>query len=368
VLEPTRPIKELLREPVDPARTQVVWRRLRDRRPSRAAPAFALALAGSAAALCLWLVSREHGESPVAADLTQAATALSLRGGGAIPARIVMTDAAGELTLSDGSTIALGAGSELRTLSSTPTELATELARGSASFEVTPGGPRQWSVRAGGVEVRVIGTRFVVERLEREVSVRVERGVVRVTGMTVPDGARELRAGESLRVLDEPAPAPSSAEVAQGSEPSKPAGQAPPTTQLQANAPLAAPSVAEPGVEALLAAADRARASGHAAEAARSLEHVLARHSDDARAPLAALTLGRLYVKLERPNEAVAALERATELGLPAALAEEGAAFLVRAHALAGDVEAARAAAERYQAAFPDGRWSTSVREWIGSR
>jgi transmembrane sensor len=362
MLDRARPIKELLRDPVDPARTQAVWQRLRDRRPSRALPVMALALAASAAVGMLWLASRapddSESRSPVASQqpARATATALSLRDGGAIPARVTTTDAPRTLRLSDASTIELGVASELSALVSTPTAFATELLRGRVTVEVTPGGPRRWSVRAGSVEVHVIGTRFSVERVEQEVVVRVEHGVVGVTGETVPEGAQQLRAGQSLRVRAESeAPAPVTTTPSTAAASAEPAVPAPP----RAVAPVAAPSA-----DQLLAAADRARASGKLEQAASSLAQVLELHASDPRAPLAGLTLGRLYVQINRASDAVSALERATQLGLPKALSEEGTAFLVLAYARAGRVDEARAAAARYRAAFPYGRWSASVREW----
>ena len=395
MLEPTRPmrpIKVLLRDPVDPVRTQAVWRRLRERRESHARPIAAWALATSLAALALWSVAqREHSDARAGSEPEPPVIALSLSDGAAIPAEVITTDTPRALQLSDASSIQLAERSELRTLSSSATAFATELTRGSASFEVTPGGPRRWSVRVGSVEVRVIGTGFRVERVDAEVVVSVAHGVVSVSGATVAGGEQRLRAGQMLRVLAElpkpPAPAPAappaSAMTTADDAPSLAPVRAPlASVEAPSTVPAAQPAVVQPAaltqpppaatptptVDELLAAADRDRAFGQAARAARELEQVLERYPEDPRAPLAALTLGRLYVQLARPAEGVLAIEQARQLGLPEALAEQAAAYLVLAHARAGHREDAHAAAARYHAAFPAGRWSDSVRQWLGTR
>jgi hypothetical protein len=79
------------------------------------------------------------------------------------------------------------------------------------------------------------------------------------------------------------------------------------------------------------------------------------------------LTLGRIYIQLEAPAQAVRALQRAEQLRLPPALEEEAAAWLVLAYTNLGRSAEAREAAARYRAKFPDGQRRTSVDAWTGA-
>ena len=116
----------------------------------------------------------------------------------------------------------------------------------------------------------------------------------------------------------------------------------------------------------LLEDADAARLSGDPRLTARLLQRVLANHAGDPRASLAALTLGRLQLdQLSAPRAAATSFVRATQLGLPDALAEEGAARVVEAYAKAGERDLARAAAQRYRQRFPDGPRSAQVAAWV---
>ena len=114
--------------------------------------------------------------------------------------------------------------------------------------------------------------------------------------------------------------------------------------------------------------ADAARLAGEYHRAERTLQRILAEHTNDARVAIVAFTLGRLQLaKLAAPKAAARSFTRAVRLGLPDALAEEGAARVVEAHAKAGDIELARAAAKRYRQRFPRGSRSASVAAWIES-
>jgi transmembrane sensor len=374
MIDRSRPLKEYLRDPVDPARTRAVWRRLRAR-PAPLGwgwPLFAFASVCALLLSTLWTHRAPHEATPVAK-----AGALQLRDGGAFPETAASSDHGVQLVLSDASSIELAPGSLLRKRRSTAHELATELVHGAARFAVTPGGPRRWSVRAGTVEVHVVGTRFSVERVGDDVLVAVEHGVVRVEGVTVPDGKRELRATQTLRVaagLVRPdaaavAPTPPSDPLEPSLAPPPPPTPTPtPTVVAGAVRPQRVPASVPAGATAdqLLAGADALRAAGDAEPASVLLARLLDTHPDDPRAALAAVTLGRLYMQLGQPARAVATLERARQLGLPQALAEQSAALLVLAHARAGDEALARSAAESYRATFPNGRWSAKVRAWAG--
>ena len=120
-------------------------------------------------------------------------------------------------------------------------------------------------------------------------------------------------------------------------------------------------------VDDLLALADVARLSGHGADAVLPLTRVVEEHPNEARAPLAAFTLGRLQLDtLGHPDRAAEAFERAIALGLPQGLVEDAYARLVEAHARSGDRVAARATAEAYSQKFPQGSRTSAIARWLG--
>jgi transmembrane sensor len=271
---------------------------------------------------------------------------------GSMIASLRTAGAATETNLGDGSRILLAAHSELLPRGSTGSRVDFALTHGRVTLDVVPGGPRRWSIRAGDVEVSVLGTRFSVERGAEVVRVHVERGHVRVRGERVPGGARDLYAGQEAVVTERAAPPPTVIAPDAGTVSERHI----PTRRSSGSA------------QELLAQADRARLAGKPQEAAAALQRVLDAHSDDPSASLAALTLGRLYLdQLGRPALAARALQRAGDLGLPQALKEEGAARLVEAHARAGHADLARAAAARYRAQHAGGRRSADVERWASS-
>lgn len=84
-----------------------------------------------------------------------------------------------EQTLDDGSSIVLGAHSELAVAYS-PGRRHVDLLRGEAAFSVASDADRPFVVRAGSARVTVLGTRFVVNRLADRIRVSVEHGVVKL--------------------------------------------------------------------------------------------------------------------------------------------------------------------------------------------
>jgi len=228
-----------------------------------------------------------------------------------------------------------------------PRRITVDLASGRERFEVVPGLPRAFAVRAGDVTVTVLGTIFSVERVADRVGVFVERGRVKVDWGV---GGRTLAAGESAwfppLLVRRDAPA---------------AGAPPPR-------PAAAPRAARPlppaeSAESLLAAADDARLAGRAGEGAALLRRLLENHRDDPRAPFAAFTLGRvLLMELSEPGAAAAAFAQARALAPSGPLAEDALAREAEAWAKAGDGERARARAHEYLRLHPDGRRAAAVR------
>ncbi|HJL19570.1 MAG TPA: FecR family protein, partial [Sandaracinaceae bacterium LLY-WYZ-13_1] len=111
--------------------------------------------------------------------------------------RPVSTATAGEWPLADGSRVRLSDRARLEVERVRGAEVTLALRRGTARFEVQSGGGRRWTIRAGGLTVRVLGTAFTVSRDDGRASVAVHRGVVSVeTGVE----ARRLYAGERFEL------------------------------------------------------------------------------------------------------------------------------------------------------------------------
>src|SRR5262249_44492890 len=112
---------------------------------------------------------------------------------------------------------------------------------------------------------------------------------------------------------------------------------------------------------------DVMRLSHHPDEAVAPLRQILDEHADDPRAPLAAFTLGRMFLdELDRPRDAADAFATCQRLAPDGALAEDALAREVEAWASAGEAVAAKLLAERYVRKFPDGRKLRSVRKLGG--
>jgi transmembrane sensor len=275
-------------------------------------------------------------------------------------------------------------GAAVRTRAVEPGLLWLELEKDSARFDVAPQGGRLVRISAGDVEVEVIGTAFVVTKGEREVSVAVTEGRVRVR-----HGEREalLVAGESGTWPVRMALVVPSAEPVPNDVKEPVVAEAPP-------APVRAVPKRRPGSGAwralaeqgdyggawtalqgegqpddeppdLLRAADVARLSGHPAEALPPLRRILSRFPGDPRASLAAFTLGRVLLDdLGNPREAADAFLQAWALGPKSPLAPSAGARAVEALARAGDEAAAREAAERFVREFPQSSRVDAVKRW----
>lgn len=100
--------------------------------------------------------------------------------------------------LSDGSSVTLNTGSELR-VSMNETERHIELHSGEAFFDVARDPSRPFVVQAGDRRIVVLGTRFSVRRDGADVTVVVTDGKVRVEPQTKNDSAQLLTAGDVLR-------------------------------------------------------------------------------------------------------------------------------------------------------------------------
>jgi transmembrane sensor len=284
--------------------------------------------------------------------------------------------------------------------------------RHGAWFDVTPN-QRTVRVEADDVVVEVLGTKFLVERVDARVHVVVERGVVRVSSRgvvrTLETGAsgwfpEELAHVEPAHV--EPAhvePAhvePAHVEPAHVEpvhvepahvEPKSPETVVPRPRQSTKQTPAVKPAppqtwtaLAQSGdfdaawsamktapaprdePAELLLAADVARLSRHPDQALAPLRRVLEAHAKDPRAPLAAFTLGRVLLDdLGRPKEAAAAFERARGLAPEAPLAEDALAREVEALSRAQSPEA-KARADLFVQRYPSSPRLRAVRHFGG--
>jgi transmembrane sensor len=316
--------------------------------------------AGALLALCVWLArDRLHSE-------------------GAQPIAGVL-----RVDTSDGSEArGLGGESALALERDAPDEVAVQLVRGKGHFAVKPNKKRRYHVRAGDVEVEVLGTAFVIERLAREHTARVtvEHGVVKVTW---PTGSATLRAGEQGVFPPRPAAAAVAAEPQLAREPESQEAVVAETQPSAAEHSERWRSLARAGkhkeafssigkraiddLSGLLLAADAARLSGHPREAVDYLERVIARYPRSASAHVSAFTLGRLALyDLHEPGLAARSFARAYELDRDGPLAEDALAREAEAYHRAGDEERAKRAAERYLARYPKGARRTELTRYTG--
>jgi transmembrane sensor len=294
----------------------------------------------------------------------------------------------------DGSTVRLlDANSTLEVGRASESAVEVSLRSGRAEFEITPNPARRFVVHAGAADVTVLGTHFLVARETARVRVEVVHGRVSVEFV---GGKRLLTDGESNwfppSELSETVAARASAAPAVSALPT-PGTSATPSSASSAIASAdprgehrrflehaahgeyaeayaaieRAPDAVNDSARELLLAADAARFSGHPLPATRFLERVTREHARDSVAPLAAFTLGRLYlIELGQPAKAADAFELSLSLSPGGSLAEDSLARAVEAAAGAGQSARARSLAEQYIARFPHGRRLENVQRSAG--
>lgn len=291
-----------------------------------------------------------------------------------------LTAAAPTLSTRDGSFATLrDQQTELSVTRDVPAEVALELRRGRAHFEVTRNPARKYRVHAGPVEVEVLGTAFDVEILPRhageelnqpQVLVAVDHGIVRVQW---DSGSALLRAGDSGRFpqlsaanLSAPASSPPPAADARAPEASPPAWRSLARAGKHQEAFRSLGKQPVEDLPGLLLAADAARLSGHLHEAARYLEHLVQRYPQSPSAPIAAFTLGRLNLyELEQPALAARSFGRAYALDPNGAMAEDALAREAEAYHQAGDAQRSKKAAERYLERYPNGERRAELARYL---
>jgi tetratricopeptide (TPR) repeat protein len=235
-------------------------------------------------------------------------------------------------------------------------------------------------------EVRVIGTRFELERKPRAggtwVRVSVIEGVVELRRRDQPDdgdNVRRLHAGESwsatfgtqelpksAAVVSAPAPAGERALEQKPAEDSSAHEAQDATSSDEAKETGEAAAAARPGVSRDAAAdagashvfkrASVARRAGRMREAADAYAALLARYPSDARAGLSAFELGRIRMDaLGDPEGAIAALAHAADAGTGTSFHEDALARIALAYDALGRNGACREARDRYLAEYPHG-------------
>ncbi len=227
-----------------------------------------------------------------------------------------------ELRLDDGSTVDLERQGHLEVLANDGQRFVTALDGGPARFEVTPGGPRTWTVETAFATVEVVGTGFTVDPTGDRLEVVVHHGVVLVHGERVPGRVARLEAGQSLVVTDRTPviPAVSPPPMAMIPQPAQPPAVVPASPVAMPVAPVAMP------VAPALVEADRLRALGRQAAAADVLERAVQADPHGPGAGLAAFTLGRIALEhLDQPARAARAFDLVLAEG-PASLVEDARA------------------------------------------
>jgi transmembrane sensor len=316
-----------------------------------------LVVAPLAAVAAILFVLFGRGTRPASVPMVPAL--LALQDGSALPASM-SAPTSRVVALDDGSRLELGASSTVRTKKVEPTRVELALDTGRTTFDVKPGGPRAWVIDAGDVTVKVLGTRFSVGRDASGVEVVVERGKVLVEGAGVPGGSRILVAGDSIVVpRGATAAAPEIAKKDPAAilvAPATPVTPVTPVTPAQPTQPI------QPSGDPM-ARADAARRDGHPREAAGILSAMV--DARDARASLAAFTLGKLHAEdLGDARTGATWFERAFALGLPTGLDEQALSRAVELHARAGNKTQAARVAGQYEARFPRGPHLENVRGW----
>jgi transmembrane sensor len=279
------------------------------------------------------------------------------------------------ITLAEGSHIDLGASTRARLTSARPKAVRIDLERGSVEIEATHVEGRTFVVGAGGYEVHVVGTHFVVQRDPgNEVTVRVDRGAVDVTAVANGGGEkRRLAAGEQWSAPD--GPTDHRAAVAPVEPPVEPpstsvaAVEPPPAPAAPAPAPATGGARHDETAKELFDEAQRARADGRPYDAARAFDRLRRTFPQDPRAALSAFELGRLRLDaLGDPRGAEEALRDAIALGPSSPFREDAESRRVEALWRMGDSSGCASARSAYLARWPHGTYRRAVELGCGDR
>jgi transmembrane sensor len=253
--------------------------------------------------------------------------------------------------LLDGSLMHYAANADVQVIEQHESSVAISQTKGRVRYEVRHNPDRRFTVRAGAVEVLVVGTVFVVDARGNRVTVHVEHGRVQVHDERrevdlTDDEEVQMNASTPVDVVaPEPATAPS-----ESAEPTS-AGEGP------ANNPATVPR--------LLAQADRARAAGNLNAAITALSAVVNKHPHDPRAVSAWFILGRVEGQQGRHADAARAFSNCRARAPSGPLAEDALAEEAAAWQKAGQADRAQAAARRYLDLYPAGTHVPLMRPFL---
>jgi TolA-binding protein len=342
-------LRDHLKAPVDEARLERQWSALNERGLPGAAHGgrrrLVWALSGAlamAAIGALALQLRTHEAPAPKAHKAPGPAAAPVQ----LPIGAVLESDETEVAvqLSDGSRVALAPRAQMRVRSNRPKVVELELEEGRAHFDVVHDTTRTFAIRIGDAEVHVLGTRFDLQREEREagtfVRVAVTEGVVEVRRKT--EVAR-IQAGETW-----------TATFPQIGDGSRFLGNEEPKTEKPRTVPYS-PSKKGDASE-LFGQATLARRAGRMREAAESYGALLDRFPNDARTGLSAFELGRLRMDaLNDQAGAIEALERSLKASGSASFREDALARIVVASDALGRTQQCLRARERYTKQYPNG-------------
>jgi tetratricopeptide (TPR) repeat protein len=274
-----------------------------------------------------------------------------------------------DVDLQDGSRLELARETRLFLAEAAATAVEIQLEHGRVACDVVPNPARRFSVSTRGIEVRVTGTRFSVERSSdgHRVTVNVERGSVEVfldgrelrklgAGETWSLDERELAAANAATsnaaTKVDGAPSAEELSTAPRQAPNEPSSREPTPPTAKGDEALAEALTAKD----LLERANQLRRAGDVAGAARDYQRILEQFPGDGRAGLSAFELGRL--RMDRLGDlpgAVQALKQAVTLAPGSGFREDAMARLVRAYDSMGQRGSCQRARQQYLSAFPAG-------------
>lgn len=152
----------------------------------------------------------------------------------------------GPIRFDEGSSIEALGSAQLEVVAHRPDRFVTLLVRGAIAVEVTPGGPRGWTVETDLASIEVVGTEFDVIRDDAGLEVRVRHGRVVVSGERVDGRIQRLSAGDVLRVPAAVSPGAASRGAAPSERPTIADNGSVGTTTTAPHAPLTSSPVASP--------------------------------------------------------------------------------------------------------------------------
>lgn len=276
--------------------------------------------------------------------------------------------------LADGSTLHFEPGTVAKIETDTALHVGIVLTEGVGTFTVTKNPRRQFEVVAGGTTVRVVGTRFSVERhADETVDVEVDEGMVEVR---TAQGSQMIREGESwssevsveTTKSDQPDAEFSNQQLQEEPTENRVDTRKTTGTLSQPGPALHSKSIdAEAKVETpdgLFDAARKETQEGRYREAVEILSRFLKRYGDDDRAGWVAFEIARLAMDhLSDFSRTERMLRRALELEPGAAFVPDVLARQVSVLEALGQWDRCIAVREDYLDRFPLGAHVPQVRE-----